>query len=76
MDVGYATDRWNGQYLGKRVTTLNLVEGGLSARHDLTRTFYVTLHAEASTLLPASLRRSVHAPTLANGGAALGVELK
>ena len=72
LDIGWATAKFNAAYLHTSTAALNVVEAGLSARYDLTDTFFVMPHAEVSALILPSA--TVRERVLVNGGAALGVE--
>lgn len=74
FDVGWATAKYNYEYLGKDVTALDVVHAGVSARYDLGSVFYVDLHVDVSTLVAPTLSGGVHEPLLIVGGAAAGID--
>jgi hypothetical protein len=74
VDVGWATGKYNYEYLGKDVAALDVVHAGVSARYDLGSVVYVDLHVDVSTLVAPTLSGSVHEPLLIVGGAAVGLD--
>ena len=73
-DVGWATGKYNYEYLGRNVAALDVVHAGVSARYDLGSVLYVDLHVDVSTLVAPALSGSVQEPMLIVGGAALGLD--
>ena len=73
-DIGWATGKYNHEYLGRDIAALDLVHAGASARYDLGSVVYVELHVDASRLIAPTLVRSVQEPTLMVGGAAIGLD--
>jgi hypothetical protein len=73
-DVGWATGKYNYEYLGRNVAAIDVVHAGASARYDLDSVFYLELHIDGSRLVAPTLVGSVWEPTLIVGGAAFGVD--
>jgi hypothetical protein len=73
-DLGAANAIFNRTHWAKPVSALDVAELGLELRWEATGAVYLTSHAEASTLLAASLRRVSAEPTLFSVGVAIGVE--
>src|SRR5262249_18374149 len=57
-DVGWASDKYNHEYLGKDVAALDVVHTGASVRHDLGEVLYLELHVDVSALVAPTLRGS------------------
>jgi hypothetical protein len=74
-DVAWATADFNRAYFGASTAPLDLAEGTVSVRYELTKLAYAVVHGDGSTLLSSSLRATGVQATLAVVGATLGVEL-
>jgi hypothetical protein len=74
FDVGWATGKYNYEYLAKDVAALDVVHAGVSARYDLGSVVYVDLHVDVSTLVAPTLSGGVREPLLIVGGAAVGLD--
>ena len=74
-DVGWATAAFNDAYWDIDQGALDLLEGGVLVKWDLSSVLYVAMHAEVSTVPGTALRRQIDEPTRANVGVAFGAEL-
>ena len=73
-DVGWASDKYNHEYLAKSVTAIDVVHAGVSARYDVGSVLYLELHVDLSRLVAPAISGSVQEPTLFVGGAAVGLD--
>lgn len=73
-DFGWATGKYNYEYLGKNVAAFDVVHAGASVRYDLGAAFYFELHVDMSALVAPTLSGSLQEPTIIVGGAGFGVD--
>jgi hypothetical protein len=73
-DVGWATSEFNRAYFGASTAALDVAEGTVSVRYELTKLAYAVVHGDGSALLSSSLRASGAQATLGVVGGTLGVE--
>jgi hypothetical protein len=71
--VGWASSRFNREYIGPEEAALGLVGAGVSITRRFGRRFYVRPHAEVTTVPDASLRAHLARPTNSIVGLALGI---
>jgi hypothetical protein len=71
--VGWASSRFNREYIGPEDATLGLVGAGVSVTRTFGRHLYLKPHAEITTVPVASLRAHLDRPTNVVVGLAIGV---
>lgn len=71
--VGWASSRFNREYIGPEDATLGLVGAGVSVTRTFGRHLYLKPHAEITTVPVASLRAHLDQPTNVVVGLAIGV---
>jgi hypothetical protein len=71
--VGWASSRFNREYIGPHEAALGLVGAGVSITRRIGRHFYVRPHAEITTVPDARLRAHLARPTNGIVGLAVGL---
>jgi hypothetical protein len=73
-DVGWASAKYNNEYLARNVAAIDVVHAGLATRYDIGDVVYLELHVDMSGLVAPTLSGSVREPILIVGGAAIGLD--
>lgn len=73
VQLGWASARFNREYLGVVRPGLGLVEAGVSLTRKLGRHFYVKPHLEVTTVPDGGLRAHIANPTVRRAGLAFGI---